>query len=409
MKLNQILPSYLLLENIISYLSKHLNDKLLTAYRNDILAHYKSPNSTSIEILKQLQAADFNNKYLQWLAREYINKSFRLEDINRVKNVLKQFHKNKHQLKKKDIYQYSFHELEDIIDNLTPEMSKTQKKLKIKKEGADVVKQGSDGTVLKLKTKEAACYYGKGTKWCTAGDKDNVFDEYNEEGPLYVFISNDGRKFQFHFESWQFMDERDREINVKEVMEKYPTVNSFFKRKEKEFATNAITSYHYAESVIEGRFPEGEKIIATDVLYSYYYAMNVIEGRFPEGEKIIATDVVYSYYYALNVIEGRFPEGEKIIATDVVYSYYYALNVIKGRFLEGEKVIATDDLYSYYYARDVIKGRFLEGEKVIATDDLYSYYYAVNVIKGRFSKGEKIIATDARYLRDYKRFLNSIK
>jgi hypothetical protein len=331
MKLNQILPSYLLLEDKISYLSQHLNDKLLSVYKQDNIAYDKNKDLSSMGILKILQTADFNNKYLQWLAREYINKSYRLEDINRVKTVLKQFHKNKHQLERKDINEYSLHELEDVVDNLTPEISKKQEKTEIKKEGADVIKKGSDGIILKLKTKEAACYYGKGTKWCTTGDKDNAFDEYNEQGPLYVFISNDGRKLQFHFESWQFMDERDKKINVKKVMEKYPTVNSFFKRKEKEFATNAITSYHYAESVIEGRFPEGEKIIATDVLYSYYYAMNVIEGRFPEGEKIIATDKEYSYLYAKNVIKGRFSEGEKVIAKDVIYLHRYKqfLNSIK--------------------------------------------------------------------------------
>jgi lambda repressor-like predicted transcriptional regulator len=241
------------------------------------------------------------------------------------------------------------HELEDIIDNLIPEISKRQEKLEIKKEGADVVKKGSDGIILKLKTKEAACYYGKGTKWCTAGNKNNAFDEYNEDGPLYVFISNDGRKFQFHFESWQFTDEKDQKINVKELMEKYPTVNSFFKDKEKDITKNAYDSYQYAVNVIEGRFPEGEKIIAADVLYSYQYARDVIEGRFPEGEKIIATDVVYSYYYALNVIEGRFPEGERIIATDAEYSVYYAIYVIKSRFPEGEKIIATDAYYLRKY------------------------------------------------------------
>jgi hypothetical protein len=257
MKLNQILPSYLLLEDKISYLSQHLNDKLLNVYKQDNIAYNKNPEVSSIEILKQLQAADFNNKYLQWLAREYINKSYRLEDINRVKTALKQFHKNKYQLEKKDINEYSLHELEDVINNLTPEISKRQEKIEIKKEGADVVKQGSDGTLLKLKTKEAACYYGKGTKWCTTGDKDNTFDKYNKEGPVYVFISNDGRKFQFHFELRQFMDERDREIDVREVMDKYPTVNSFFKDKEKEFTTNARDSVYYARNVIKGRFPDG--------------------------------------------------------------------------------------------------------------------------------------------------------
>jgi len=64
------------------------------------------------------------------------------------------------------------------------------------------------------KTEEAAKYYGEGTKWCTAGDKDNQFDYYNEQGPLYdIIFRGYGIKWQFHFETAQFMDEQDQPLD----------------------------------------------------------------------------------------------------------------------------------------------------------------------------------------------------
>jgi hypothetical protein len=64
------------------------------------------------------------------------------------------------------------------------------------------------------KTEEAAKFYGRGTRWCTAGDKDNAFDLYNKDGPLYnIIFRGSGVKWQFHFETVQFMDEQDEDLD----------------------------------------------------------------------------------------------------------------------------------------------------------------------------------------------------
>ena len=50
----------------------------------------------------------------------------------------------------------------------------------------------------------------KNTQWCTAADGNNQFNYYNSQGPLYININKaDNEKYQFHFESDQFMDETD--------------------------------------------------------------------------------------------------------------------------------------------------------------------------------------------------------
>lgn len=67
-------------------------------------------------------------------------------------------------------------------------------------------------------TEEAACYYGANTRWCTAAKEDNMFDYYNNDGPLYINIYKPkNRKYQFHFESSQFMDEEDEPIQLNEL------------------------------------------------------------------------------------------------------------------------------------------------------------------------------------------------
>jgi len=68
--------------------------------------------------------------------------------------------------------------------------------------------------IAALHTKAAACHYGKSTDWCTATDTD-MFDNYYEpDDPLFFFEDKEnGKRFQFHFGSDQFMDEQDAQVD----------------------------------------------------------------------------------------------------------------------------------------------------------------------------------------------------
>ena len=63
---------------------------------------------------------------------------------------------------------------------------------------------------------EADCYWGSNTHWCTAyRDDDEWFTHYSNKGPLYININKKtGEKYQFHFESDQFMDKMDKDIKT---------------------------------------------------------------------------------------------------------------------------------------------------------------------------------------------------
>ena len=59
----------------------------------------------------------------------------------------------------------------------------------------------------------ASCELGSGTEWCTAtGKTRNHFDSYIQKGPLFIFISPSGEKYQFSYEGNQFMDINDQPI-----------------------------------------------------------------------------------------------------------------------------------------------------------------------------------------------------
>jgi hypothetical protein len=93
-------------------------------------------------------------------------------------------------------------------------MSNTALEKKIKSEESEKVFENKDWIIVIPKTHRAACFYGKHTEWCTASkDSSGYFDEYSKQGPLYVNINKEtGDKYQFHFESGQFMDENDEQI-----------------------------------------------------------------------------------------------------------------------------------------------------------------------------------------------------
>ena len=154
-------------------------------------------------------------KYTDWMIRLYRSGNLKMEDLYKATEYLEAFHKFKNRIEKKDIGQYQslpelYRVVRTFIDNPDQATSKSDEIRKIK-EGAEKVYEDDEWLVIVPHTKEAAIEYGKGTQWCTAAKESyNYFDYYNNDGPLYININKKtGRKYQFHFETGQFMDEND--------------------------------------------------------------------------------------------------------------------------------------------------------------------------------------------------------
>ena len=84
--------------------------------------------------------------------------------------------------------------------------------------GIEVFRDDDEWRIYALHNKGAACKFGKGTEWCTAAPGLNYFEDYyDEEDPLFYFEDpENGKRWQFHFGSDQFMDEKDRQVDDEE-------------------------------------------------------------------------------------------------------------------------------------------------------------------------------------------------
>ena len=168
--------------------------------------------------------------YVKWILKLYQNGSWKTGDSVETKDLLGKFNKLKTRLpvEQRDINSYS--SVSELYNTLKPYLN-IQSRSEIKQE-AEKVYEDNEWLIIIPHTEEAACYYGANTKWCTAAKEDNMFDYYNEKGPLYINIHKPtNRKYQFQFESRQFMDEEDKPIQLNElpwtkgVLDYYKSIN----------------------------------------------------------------------------------------------------------------------------------------------------------------------------------------
>lgn len=116
----------------------------------------------------------------------------------------------------KNILDFTLHELESLQDEVFPKKSKRQEKEDIKREGSEIVFDDKEHKILKIKTPEAACYYAKGTKWCTTDPE--VARQYLDQSPLYIIFEGNQKVAQMHLTSGQIMDIKDHELDVNDLL-----------------------------------------------------------------------------------------------------------------------------------------------------------------------------------------------
>ena len=65
----------------------------------------------------------------------------------------------------------------------------------------------------------------------------NYYDHYSKQGPLYIMVNKKDQadKYQFHFESNQYMDKEDRNVNLPTFLNERPELKEFFKEMFKTF------------------------------------------------------------------------------------------------------------------------------------------------------------------------------
>lgn len=185
------------------------------------------------KIIEKLKGFDpTNGKYAVWIVK-LCSKTETLppyEDMGRVHDALAQFDtikKSGYFVRNKDKAQYAdinvfknFRELENFIDSIeTGAMmsnSKQDKEIEsrlVEYDQAEILFNSDNYKLVIPRSEEAAVFFGRNTRWCTAATKNNMFDHYNDAGPLYIFIDKkNNRRWQLHLSTKQYMDEKDEPI-----------------------------------------------------------------------------------------------------------------------------------------------------------------------------------------------------
>ena len=179
-------------------------------------------------VMQGFESADptANKEYVQWMAKVYANEGVMFEDmISKTTEWLQRYdlYKKKRLFKGDyanfaNIMNLSWEKLWEVSIRADFQMLLKQQEEKAMPRGeAETVFENDRVRIIVPKNKEAACYYGQGTTWCTAATQsNNMFDTYSSSGPLYILLPKqpqyDGEKYQLHFESRQFMDEQDSQV-----------------------------------------------------------------------------------------------------------------------------------------------------------------------------------------------------
>ena len=205
-------------------------------------------NQLAVKVLTKLEKTDptKNKEYVLWLARIYIKDEISIEDVeSTLADYLHKFHKlkTKHHLKQRDIGQYKdFDTFMQELDKYSNDLIDDDEE-KNKKYNAEKLYDEKGILIIRPDDREAACRYGRGTRWCTSATKGhNFYQSYVKRGPLYIFVprqpGHPGEKYQFHFEDNMFNDEVDNQLNVDQLIDlttRFPALKDAFQVQAEKF------------------------------------------------------------------------------------------------------------------------------------------------------------------------------
>jgi hypothetical protein len=189
---------------------KMLSDRTVQRIYGDDPIQQINPEELLGFALDRFQEADPtpNKQYVQWIARTYANDaSTKLEDVldGYLYQYLTKFYKLVQRKKipspRNDINKYNnFGDFMSVLDEY-PDPEKEQ----LKDKGTSFTLYDDENwRVIVPQDEPASCYYGQGTRWCTAATKgNNMFEYYESIAPLLIAIpkhpEHPGEKYQLHF------------------------------------------------------------------------------------------------------------------------------------------------------------------------------------------------------------------
>ena len=208
-------------------LDEMLNEVAIDQLRTQYVDSGKMPSTVFDKII---DAANKKSAYATWLAKRVLTRVIKIEDIEKYKDYLNVFDRNKREYPSSDINFYKdSSKVEDFnsksIEIINKETDPSQQKGVPFEQKYSKLKIGTvaDYDIYKIPKGsvdlgQVSCDLGSGTGWCTAtGNTDMFFKGYIKKDDLYILIDKKDKtnKYQFHYAEQQFMDKNDIPILVR--------------------------------------------------------------------------------------------------------------------------------------------------------------------------------------------------
>ena len=124
------------------------------------------------------------HKFLDWVGKNLDNINIE-ENLQKTIQGLKKFEKISSNLPITDLYQYK--SLGQLLSALSEYEQRLRRKVK-PVNGGNVVYDDGRYFIVNPLTLDSSCYYGRGTKWCTAAASNSQFNRYNDDGKLFYIL-----------------------------------------------------------------------------------------------------------------------------------------------------------------------------------------------------------------------------
>lgn len=229
------------------------------------------------------KGGDTVGKLFPWIANSYLNDKSIIENPEYSKQIINIFKNNQNRFTQQtNIKQFkTIEQMKQFLNsqgmlsqNDGDDIANSIDNAEVR-QGTKVVLNGSTWLIIVPTNYAAARHWGANTSWCTAADNDgSQYERYLNDygGQYYILINkqNEYDKYQFHFESRQFMDANDTQIGDRVYnLDDFEELDNFFTKE---------LSDEWADAVVE----EGEEYEDNweiEDTFSTYPTINVCLNR----------------------------------------------------------------------------------------------------------------------------------
>ena len=233
--------------------------------------------------------------------------------------------------------------------------------------------------------KDASCFHGKNTDWCTTKPFAAHFEEYfydREVDLIYCLQLTTGNKWAIAAhkklpDKVEMFDINDRPINAHQFQQQ-TGLDPFTFIKQVHGDTNIQQQlndvrllYNQVKTRVVGQLPftkvdpklESDLLFLKNIQLLLQYC-DQVKGKWHEAELIFLRNPSAALEYSMSILGTRWPEAEKIISSDAKTALSYARDVLGTRFPEAESTLVKDSRFGTSYACDVVGARWPEFEEV---------------------------------------------